>query len=72
MHHLKEISAAMDAKEATSTIKCTAFEDNNGALELAKPSKISHHAKHVAIKHHYFRSYAEKVDIIIKKVDTAE
>ena len=54
------------------TIKCTAFEDDNGTIELAKAPKMRPRTKYAAIKHHHFRSCAQKREIIIEKVDTAE
>ena len=49
-------------------IKCTLFEDNNGALELAKHPKT----KHTALKYHQFQSWIKSdntiIDIIYDKV----
>jgi hypothetical protein len=36
----KDINAALQLKEVTPVIKCTVFEDNNGALELATAPKM--------------------------------
>ena len=52
---LKEISVVTDVSTCNKTIKCTAFEDNNGAIELAKDLKMRPRTKHVAIKCHHFR-----------------
>ena len=48
---------------------CAFFEDNNGAIELAK---MRPRTKHSAIKYHNFRSFVERSFVLIKKVDAAE
>ena len=50
-------------------MKCTVFEDNNGALELANVPKIRPRTKHIAIKYHHFRTYVQQGDVRIVKVD---
>ena len=72
MRLLNEISAMMGIPNCSKKIKCTVFEDNNGTIELAKALKMRPRTKHIAIKYHHFRSYVQKGDIIIEKVDTAE
>jgi hypothetical protein len=52
------------------TVKCTIFEDNNGALELAKAPKMCPRTKHIAIKYHHFRSKVHSSEVDIKRVDT--
>ena len=53
-------------------MKCAVFQDNNGALEIAKTPKMRPRMKHIAMKHHHFRSHINNGDIFIEKVDTAE
>ena len=53
-------------------VKCTLFEDNNGALELAKSPKYRPRTKHIATKYHHFRQHVENGEIIIEAIDTAE
>ena len=48
------------------------FEDDNGAIGLAKAPKMRPRTKHIAIKCHHFRSCAQKGQVIIEKVDTIE
>ena len=62
----------MNISECSKLIKCTVFEDNNGALEMAKTPKMRLCTKHIAIKYHYFHAYIQNGDIKIEKVDTAE
>jgi hypothetical protein len=35
------------------------FEDNQGAVELAKATKMHPRTKHINIKYHFFRQYAQ-------------
>ena len=72
VHFLREVSAVTDIADCSKTMKCTVFEDNNGALELAKTPKMRPRTKHIAIKHHHFRSFVEKGDMKTQKVDTTE
>ena len=57
-HLLKETSTVMDKLTCNKTIEHTVFEDDNGAIDLSKAPKIIPEIKHVAIKHHHFRSNA--------------
>eukprot|EP00978_Attheya_sp_CCMP212_P046237 scaffold379946_cov75-Attheya_sp.AAC.1 len=43
-------------------IRCTVFEDNEGALELANVPKMRAHTKHTNSKYHHFR------DFVIRKI----
>ena len=72
MHFLREVSAVMDIPECNKSMKCTVFEDNNGALEMAKTPKMRPRTKHIAIKHHHFRTYIQNGNVKIEKVDTTE
>ena len=49
------------------------FEDNNGALQLAKAPKILPRTKHIAVKYHFFRDkIGEEKGIVIEKVDSVD
>ena len=50
----------------------TVYEDNNGALELAKEPKYRPRTKHIAIKYHHFREHVKNKSIRIQKIDTKE
>ena len=69
---LREISVIMNISECDKKMKCTLFEDNNGALELAKAPKIRPRTKHIAIKYHHFRSFLGKGLFSIEGTDAAE
>ena len=53
-------------------VRCTAFEDNSGAIELAKAPKLRPRTKHINIKYHHFRDAVGKGDIKIEKIDTKD
>ena len=52
-------------------IRCKVYEDNAGAIELAKNSKYRPRTKHLNIKLHHFRSWVGK-EIEIEKIDGTE
>ena len=54
------------------TIHCKVFEDNSGALEMAKNHKYRPRTKHLNIKYHHFRDYVERGEISIHKIDTTD
>ena len=53
-------------------MKCKVFEDNSGAIELAKAPKICPHTKHIALKYHHFKEHIRKGLIEINPIDTLE
>ena len=70
MRFCKELAKRIDGFEAEKpTIKCTAFEDNNGALLLATAPKLRPRTKHINLKYHHFRSMVGK-ELTIEKVAT--
>ena len=72
MHFLKEIGALIDVASCDKIMKCTVFEDNNGAIELAKAPQMTPRTKHTAIKCYHFQSCVQKGDAMIEKINTAE
>ena len=72
MHFLREVSAVMNVADCGKTMKCTVFEDNNGALEMAKAPKMRPRTKHVAIKYHHFRTHVVRGDMKLEKIDATE
>ena len=46
------------------------YEDNRGALELAKEPKFRPRTKHIATKYHHFRNAVAKGQIKILPIDT--
>ena len=55
-----------------TTVMCKAFEDNTGALELAKVPKMRPRTKHINIKYHHFREHVQQGTIKIEHVGTEE
>lgn len=58
----------------TSQVKSTVFEDNNGAISVARSPKITPRTKHIATKYHFFKSHigTSSSDILIEKINTEE
>ena len=72
MQLLKEIKdRGYDVKSSTPKVTCKLFEDNSGALELARFPKMRPRTKHVNQMHHHFRSYVADKLIEIFPIGTA-
>jgi hypothetical protein len=54
------------------TIKCKAFEDNEGALELTRLSKFCPRTKHINVKYHHFHDSIESGKMHMSGIDTKE
>jgi hypothetical protein len=50
------INKALKCQDLQPIVKCTVFEDNNGALKLATAPKMRPCTKHIAVKYHHFRN----------------
>ena len=52
-------------------IYCEVYEDNSGALVIAKKHKYRHRTKHLNIRLHHFRKYVNnnEIDILAIKTD---
>jgi hypothetical protein len=72
MELLKEIRRRKVKVSATADIYCKVFEDNSGALEMAKVHKYRPRTKHLNVKLHHFRSYVESKAIHILPITTLE
>ncbi|CAJ1945439.1 unnamed protein product [Cylindrotheca closterium] len=53
-------------------VHCRVFEDNTGALEMAKVHKWRPRTKHLCTKLHHFRSYVTRKEITIHPIDTED
>ena len=53
-------------------IHCKVFEDNSGAIEIAKVPKMRPRTKHINVKYHHFREYIEREDISIYYIPTED
>ena len=69
---LDEVSQILQysAPDQSKTIS-TVFEDNNGALELAKCPRMRPRTKHIAIKYHHFREHVTSGNIKVESIDTS-
>jgi hypothetical protein len=73
MRLVKEIKKKMRLPLVTITkAHCTVFEDNAGAIELAKVPKMRPRTKHINPKYHHFRKYVHEGDITVQYVPTTE
>ncbi len=61
MELVKELKAVGFKMCSTKpTVCCRVFEDNSGALEIAKFPKMRPRTKHINIKYHHFRDYVDR------------
>jgi hypothetical protein len=54
------------------TVFCKAFEDNSGALELARLPKMRPRTKHINIVYHHFREHVRSGQIKVLPIKTAD
>ena len=59
-------------KLGAPVIHCKAFEDNSGALELARLPKMRPRTRHIHVKYHHFREAVAKGRITVQHVSTTE
>ena len=67
---IHELRNVYDLSKDKPLINCTLFEDNNGALQLAKEPKYRPRTKHIALKYHHFRQYVKQGLVDIQPIDT--
>ena len=67
---LNEVHKLWDTPSIKPDILCKLFEDNNGALELARAPKYRPRTKHIALKYHHFRDHVKSGKVQILPVDT--
>ena len=67
-----EIKPILNIPEAKLQIRCTLFEDNKGAEELAKVPKNRPRTKHIAVKYHHFRQAVKDKILLVKRIGTEE
>ena len=70
---LKEVVAhKIDATLQPTTIHCKAFEDNSGALEMAKVPKMRPRTKHLNNVYHHFRESVHNNEVMLIAVRSDE
>ena len=57
-------------KDGKTTIRCKVYEDNSGALEMAKVHKYRPRTKHLNVKLHHFRSYVEREEVEVLPIQS--
>jgi hypothetical protein len=68
---LKELDeAGFDIVSTSPKVHCRVFEDNSGAIELARLPKYRPRTKHINIRYHHFRHYVENGEISIHAIDS--
>ena len=74
MNLLKEMKTkGFPVVTSKAKVHCRVFEDNTGALEIAKIPKFRPRTKHMNCRLHHFRSYVDITkEISIHKIDTKE
>lgn len=58
--------------DSTPKVHCKVFEDNSGALEMAREHKYRPRTKHLNVKLHHFRDYVIRNEISVHKIDTKD
>ena len=53
-----------------SDVFCRVFEDNSGALEMAKVHKYRPRTKHMNVKYHHFRDYVTRGEVTLHAINT--
>jgi hypothetical protein len=54
------------------TVKCTLFEDNSGALTLAKAPAMRPRTKHINSKYHHFRTHVSSGAIMLEAISSED
>jgi hypothetical protein len=68
-----EVTAAIGLpSDLRSSILCTVFEDNNGALLLATNQRITARTKYFLVKWHFFWEHVKDGTVDVVKIDTKE
>ena len=69
---IMELKDILNIPEAELVIRCTLFEDNKGAEELAKVPKNRPRTKHIATKYHHFREHVKNGTLLVKRIETSK
>ena len=62
----------LDVKDIPPQVHCTVFEDNSGALELARMPTMRPRTKHINQAYHHFREHVERKEIIVNATPTED
>ena len=73
MQILEEMkSCGVIDKKYVPKVYCKAFEDNSGALELARTPKMRPRTKHINTKYHHFRGHVSRKEIEVHSIKTED
>jgi hypothetical protein len=73
MNLLKEMKEhGVDLPSTTPVVYCKLFEDNAGAIHIAKAPKMRPRTRHINQKYHHFREWVKSGLISILPIDTEE
>ena len=67
---MEEINAKVVVVPTTPVFRCTMFEDNNAALEMARVPKMRPRTRHLNVALHHFRSEVANGRIKVMAIDT--
>ena len=70
LKHICEV--VFKSKTYQSRIYSKVFEDNQGALQLARAPRMTPRTKHYGIKYHFFREYVKKGHVVLQKITSSE
>ncbi len=71
MELVKELKGqGYDMLSTHPMIHCQVFEDNSGALKIAKVPKMQPQTKHINIKFHHFQDYVMRGEITLHAIST--
>ena len=71
MNLLKEMKERkFDVSNKIAKVHCKVYEDNSGAIEIAREEKYRPWTKHLNCRLHYFRTYVDSGEISVHKIDT--
>ena len=65
-----KIELGWQTSKEVPKVHCKLFEDNSGALEMARLPKMRPRTKHLCVKMHHFREYVRKGLVSINKIPT--
>ena len=66
---IKEVidNLGIDSENLKFVSSSTVYEDNNGAIVVAKSPRMTPSSKHIAVKYHWFRQHVGK-EFVIRKI----
>ena len=72
MNLMQEIGAVFEFHNPKPKFHCKVFEDNSGAIEIAKQDKYQPRTKHINIRYHHFRQLVQEGRIVIQPIKSED